>query len=198
MIEINLVPEELRKKRKKSSTDKSPVPLEIIIGIGGGFLVLLFLIHVGLSLFFMGQKIKNGQLEVQWQKLLPDKERVDVVTSEIRALENKKAQMQTVLLSNNILWAKKLNRISDDLPKGVWLRKVSLDHKVFLIEGSAVARQYEEMINVHAFMTNLKNDIEFVKYFNEIEIGSMQRRKINEVEIADFVITIAIKDENKT
>ena len=54
------------------------------------------------------------------------------------------------------------------------------------------------MINVHAFMTNLKNDIEFVKYFNEIEIGSMQRRKINEVEIADFVITIAIKDENKT
>ena len=47
MIEINLIPYSLRKKKKdKFSLTEFNVPLEIVIGLGGGLIVLLVLVHV--------------------------------------------------------------------------------------------------------------------------------------------------------
>jgi hypothetical protein len=61
MIEINLVPSELRKKRRKSLLPGGfNMPLEVVIGAGGGMLAILILVHI--SLLFMGlQKLSHQQ-----------------------------------------------------------------------------------------------------------------------------------------
>ena len=156
-------------------------------------MVLLILTHVGLFLFYSQKTRQYHQLEIEWQRLLPDKEKVEAVINELRTLETKRGQMQTVLIPNKILWAQKLNIVSDNLPKGVWLKKISFADRIFSIEGSAVSRQLEEMINVHSFLSSLKNDKKFPEYFDDIELGSMQRRKIADIEIADFAIAIQLQ-----
>jgi len=49
------------------------------------------------------------------------------------------------------------------------------------------------MINVHQFTSTLKSQREFLEHFNDLELGSIQRRKIKQMDIADFMITVRLK-----
>ena len=48
MIEINLLPPELRKKKKRLLPGGVNIPLEVIIGSAGGLIILLIFVHVAL------------------------------------------------------------------------------------------------------------------------------------------------------
>ena len=43
----------------------------------------------------------------------------------------------------SVLWAPKFNAISDSLPRGVWIRKMTLDKLGLTIEGSVVSKNRE-------------------------------------------------------
>ena len=45
MINVNLIPPELRKKKKKGLLAVLHIPLEILIGVGGAAVVLLLVAH---------------------------------------------------------------------------------------------------------------------------------------------------------
>jgi len=194
MIEINLVPLKLRKRRKGQQLFKGfNIPLEVVIGLGGGFIVLLMGVHLFLLFTNVKKIAEHKRLKKEWALLEPDKSDVDAVISELRSLKGKQQAAEDVLVEDKISWSQKLNILSDSLPKGVWLRKIILDEEIFSIEGSAVSTEIEEMINVHSFAGNLKKQKKFLEHFEDLELGSIQRRKINKVEIADFVITARLK-----
>lgn len=194
MIEINLIAYSLKKKKEgKLSLKEFNIPLEIIIGLGGGLVVLLILIHIFLMVVNIRNVARHKALQKQMETVLPGKQRVEEVVNELRVLQGTQKAVQDILPKRKIFWAQKLNILSDSIPRGVWLKRVNLEGDILVIEGSAISTDNEAMINVHQFTSSLKNRQEFLENFNDLELGSIQRRKIKERDIADFMITVRLK-----
>mgnify|MGYP001615804926 CR=1 FL=1 len=195
MIDINLIPTNLRKKSKTPLFRCSifNLPSEAIVGLVGGLIVLLGIIHF-LLLGFIGKKIaQKKQLEKSWQEILPQKQKADRLVNEWRALQAKKSDIEKMTMSRRILWAPKLNSMSDSLSRGVWLNRINLDEGVLMIEGSVVSKMADEMGSVGSLTSNLKSKERFVSGLENIEVGPLQRRKIQTTEIADFSITAKVQ-----
>ncbi len=193
MIDINLIPPHLRKKEKNKLLGKVNIPLEFIIGCGGGLLVLLGIIHVLLLFVNIGKLTQHKTLQKQWETMRPGKENVDSVVSEMRIFQGKYQAIEDITGKSGLSWAQKMNILSNSLPRGVWLKKIALNEKMLFVEGSAISKETTEIITIHRLTSNLKEDDHFLEYFSDLELGSIQRRKIKNVEIADFVVTMKVK-----
>lgn len=194
MIEINLAPYSLRKNKKgKLSLKEFNIPLEIVIGLGGGLIVLLVLAHVFLLVINIRNVAQHKEFKEEMEAVSPGKQRVEKVINELRALQSTQKAVEDILPERKISWAQKLNILSDSIPRGVWLKRVNLEGDVLLIEGSAISTDNEAMINVHQFTSTLKSQREFLEHFSDLELGSIQRRKIRQMDIADFMITVRLK-----
>lgn len=169
------------------------VPLEAVIGLGGGLLVFLILIHTILLCVNVQQSTRRNGLKKKWDALLPSKENVDGVINELRNLQGKQKAAEGVLSEDKARWSQTLSALSESLPPGVWIKRISLEEGLFSVEGSAVATEVEGMINVHKFTARLKKDKTFLDHFTDLELGKIQRRKIKYMDIADFVITMKLK-----
>lgn len=190
MIEINLVPLHLRKKKKQALfAGGFKLPLEVVIGLGGGLLLLLVLVHVILLTINISKLATHNKLKASWEEIAPAKEKVDVVISELRRLQTKQSAIKKITEEKKVFWSQKMNILSNNLPKGVWLKKIAFNEDAFFVEGSAISRQNKEMIGVHKFAANLKKDEDFLTDLMDLELGSIQMRKIQKVDVADFLIT---------
>jgi Tfp pilus assembly protein PilN len=85
------------------------------------------------------------------------------------------------------------------LPKGVWLTslsfkkeedraELSLEGMVYLVDGDSD----KEFATLNQFVTNLKGNPEFSKYFREINITSLDRRQIGNLMTVNFFISCKI------
>ena len=193
MINVNLIPPHLRQRRKSRLLGRLNIPLEIIIGCTAGLLMFLALIHVLLLLLNIRKLAYHQILKGKWEAMAPDKENVDSVINEMRAVQGKYKAIEEIVTKGGVSWAQKLNLLSDNLPRGMWFNKLVLDDDMLLVEGSAISRDTNEIINVHRLTVALKENEEFMRDFVDLELGSIQRRKIKNVEIADFVITMRLK-----
>ena len=193
MIEINLVPDHLRRKRKSSLTNKINIPKESLIGLAGGLLAILFIIHLSLFILTLLNSQSYTQLRKQGQQLQLGKTKIDQIIKDLRDLQQKAKSIEKIDTHENLLWSKKLNEISESIPRGVWLRKISLKDNVFTIDGSSVSKDNDQILYVHTFVNNLKNQPEFLKHFIEFEIDSIQRSKTQMVDLVDFSIKAKVK-----
>ena len=64
---------------------------------------------------------------------------------------------------------------------------------MFTIDGSSVSKDNDQILYVHTFVNNLKNQPEFLKHFIEFEIDSIQRSKTQMVDLVDFSIKAKVK-----
>jgi len=194
MLDINLVPPHLRKARKSQGLlGRINFPLEVIIGCAGGLLFLLGMIHVILLLVNVGKLAQHKSLQFQWEGLRSDKENVDSVVSKMRNVQGKYTALGDVIERAELSWSQILNILSDNLPRGMWFKKIALSDRILFIEGSSISQSANDIVSVSHLITNLKGSPEFMDNFMEIELGSIQRRRIKNVEIADFVITMKLK-----
>ena len=141
MIEINLVPVDLRKRKRKAFGGGFNIPLEIIIGSAGGLLMLLVLTHFVLIFVSIGKVGKQKILKAEWEKILPDKEKVDTIITDLRLSQKRIGEIRPLADRGDLSWSEKLNIVSDSLPRGVWLKKIALMENVLFVEGSAISRQ---------------------------------------------------------
>ncbi len=194
MININLVPPHLQKQRKKRNlTGKIKIPLEVIIGCGGGLLFLLGMVHVVLLFVNVGKLAQHKALQLQWDSLQGDKTNVDTVVGDMRAFQGKYKALEDIVQKTDVSWAQKINLLSDLLPRGMWFKKISFNNEMFFLEGSAIAQNVNEMAAVSRLISSLRDSAVFMGDFSELELGSIQRRKIKNVDIADFVVTMKLK-----
>lgn len=195
MININLVPDHLRKNRKSQliPLEFLRLPKESVVTLIGGVLVPMFIIS---SVLLMTIFVKFSLLKKEsrhWQAILPGKNKVDAVMADLRDLQSKIGSIERATIKKRILWSRKLNDISNQIPRGVWLNKLSFDNKLLLIDGSVVSKMKDEMVSLGDFVENLKNAEGFVGDLDNIDLGSFQRRQIKAVDIVDFVITVKLK-----
>ena len=124
MIELNLLPEELRKKKRK----KIELPELPLIPIAIVFVGVLILVQLLLSgLIFLSQK-QLGELKTRWQELAPKKEGLTKLKNSISDTTEKTKAIEG-LIEKRLNWSLLLNELSNSLTANIWLTDLSYDEK---------------------------------------------------------------------
>jgi len=195
MIELNLLPEDLQVKSRKIGVKSIP-PVYIIYGLIAVlcFLVLLHIVYGGIGLY---QGLRLNNLNSKWAALEPDRASLQDYKSQLEAFSADAKAMQK-LIKQRISWAQKLNRLSLDLPKGIWFNELTVNQKELTVKCSAISPlQKEEYALINKFIDGLKADSLFVSDFSDIKLASAQKRTIGSYGVVDFIIIGAIKNKNE-
>ncbi len=198
MIEIDLLPLELREKKR--------IPFERIFKRKMLFAVLgsLVLSYLLLHAVTVVTTKRLSTLKRNWQGLSSKKAQIDRLKARL-AGASEKIPLIEQLISNRVLWSKKMNEVSDLITGGIWLNEISIKKQKIqtsgelseslIIQGSAASRTKDEPALIGRFMQNLKNDSSFSAHFAEIELGPIKERQISQTEVMDFILICRFKPD---
>lgn len=194
MIEINLLPVQMRVRKKEPSA----LPSIPVVPVAIGIVSLLVLLQV---LLFLTVQFKGASLS----SLKKKNEKIRIANAEAVKLDesvkllSSKSDVVDKLRGSRFNLAKKLNDLSDSMVPGIWIR--SLDVKkgdsssepgilkeVLVIDGSSVVSDGREDGSIGNFINSLKENASFKEDFEEIELSKVERKKIKNTEVLDFVI----------
>jgi Tfp pilus assembly protein PilN len=194
MIDINLIPSALRKNGKGDADSlKINIPQEVLVGVGAGAIFLIVTIHLLLGVVWLVDMGRLSSSKAGWDKLSSDKTVLDSIHKEAGDLKDKIKVISGMTTKKSALWSPKLNAISDSLPGGVWIRRMTLDKVGLTIEGSVVSKSRNEINNVGLFLSALKKNNYFMKDFSSLEVNSIQGSRSNAVDIIDFSVMAKLK-----
>lgn len=192
MIEINLLPEEMRRENRfRFNLD---IEASKVGFLAGGVLIGFLIIVV--ILFSIGSSVRKGQtanLIKKEQRILPQKSEVEAVNKEIAVLNAKMAALQGIA-RRRYLWAEKLNQLSDMILQGIWFTRIYTDSgERLIIEGGVISKREEAMAAVGNFMKEIRGNEAFFKDFTNIKLESVQRKSLDERDVVDFRIVLYFK-----
>lgn len=189
MIEINLLPEELKVKKETTTKFSSILFTSTII-----LLTILVIINIYIISLTTVKNIQFKALNKKWQDLEPQRQRLEKFKKESDVLSEDARAIQQ-LIGHRIVWASKINRLSLLLPSGVWFNEISSNNKNFILKGSVISLKKEEMSLINSLLTNLKEDKLFFSDFQTIDLTSVQRRLMGGYEVVDFIFTGSFKSK---
>jgi len=193
MIEINLLPEELK---AKSKAKKFGVGIEIkyFLYLIPFVVGLLICVHIYLAILNITKNNQLRTLNNKWQELQPQRKILEDFNKEYAILSEDAAAIQQ-LTKQRINWAEKLNKLSVNLPSGIWFNEISIFSRDFTLQGSVVSLQKEELSLINKLIDSLKNDTTFFKDLNNLELSSVQKKIIGGYDIADFILQGTLKSK---
>ncbi len=193
MIEINLLPEEQRIKTKKAPVVAAGTfdPTYLVYAVPVVFAVLLFA-HIYLGVFFFSKESRLGYLNKEWSGLEAQRKKIVSFKSETEA-SSQDADIIDELTKRSVHWSQKLNRLSMDLPPGLWFNDITISRKSLEIKASVFSLESNGVDLVNKFIFNLKNDKDFFSDFMNVETGNMLTKKIGSYEVMDFTVTGLLK-----
>ncbi|MCX5668805.1 MAG: PilN domain-containing protein [Candidatus Omnitrophica bacterium] len=199
MIEINLLPEELRVKTKTKSPEREIVTKPAVFSQEQLFIyaipILLGALVCAHIYFAVVSISKNSQLVTlnrKWIELMPQKKALDEFSNEY-STTSADANLVALLNSKRILWAQKLNKLSLNLPSGVWFNEIKISAKDMIIQGAVISLSKEEVNLINKLLENLKADSEFSRDFVFFELSNVQKEIVGGYDVADFILTGALK-----
>jgi hypothetical protein len=201
MIEINLLPEELRVNAK---AQKQPAAQ----GQPGGFVfnrkyivyaiplvvAVIILAHIVLGGLMIWKSVQSGMLSNNWKSLEPQRKELEQFDKEFAVLTQDVSLLQK-LTRDRISWSQKFSKLSLTIPSGMWFDEISLAAQQAIISGSVVSLQQDAMAAIREFMDQLKGDQAFFKYFDKIELSSYQGRTTGGYNVIDFMLVATLKAE---
>jgi len=198
MIEINLLPEEIRKQRGPSFKLDIEMMGKVKFLAGGLVLgVLIFLILI-LSIGSSLRKKQAMRLVLEEQNISAQRSDAEALNKELSVL---KAKMRVLgqLTSREFLWAQKLNELSNMALPGIWFTRIHTgSEQRFIIEGSVISKKEKAMASVGKFMKNIREDRTFFRDFRGIKLENIQRKTIDKRDVVDFRIALYFKKDNGT
>lgn len=177
MIEINLLPPEL-KKQQTASKQLSIDTKNLLYLAPLGFCILLAL-HIYLAILNAALSQRYHSLDNQWK------------ASEIQRKGMQEPKKEYGL--ERIIWAEKLNLLSAKLPRGVWFNEIQVSTKEFILKGAVVSAEKQEFNLLNKFLSNLKEDNSFFRDFASLELGLMQRKTVGGYDIINFTLNGTLK-----
>lgn len=132
MIEINLLPEELKKRRRAApKIDVANISLESIPVIKIALVVAGIFIAIQIVVFGFG--ILGGivfrSLEKSYKEILPEKQYAEHLSFAVSKM-SKKVSAIDELMVRRFSWTKKLNDLSDSVTAGIWLTQLEYDERL--------------------------------------------------------------------
>lgn len=207
MIEINLLPEELKAKAKikakpvkpkevhvsQASLEKVKYLFYLIPLILGGLLIA----HILLACVAIFKNNQLGMLNNKWRTLEPQRKMLADFSQEYAAFsEDEKTVLQAV--QQRVGWAEKLNKLSLYLPSGIWFNAIKVSEGNFVLDASVISLQKDEMGLINKLIESLKADPGFFKDFSSLGVGSVNKRTVASFEIADFVLSGKLNEDKRT
>ena len=199
MIEINLLPEELRIKTKTKNVEHETVTAQVAFSQEQLFIYaipvllgLLICAHVYFAIISISKNNQLVALNSKWIQLAPQKKASDEFNNDYSAT-SQDASLTQLLKSKRILWSQKLNKLSLNLPAGVWFNEITLSAKDIVIQGSVISLAKEEVNSINKLLENLKADGEFSKDCASFELSNVQKKNIGGYDSADFMLIGTLK-----
>ena len=189
MIEINLLPENLRPKAKKPGIDLEAKETLYLVPLVLGILVI---VHVLISGVFIFQGLQLGILNSRWQKMESQRKALEIFRSETAHLSEDARALQEIN-AKAIKWAPKLNKLSLNLPSGVWFRSINLTGNLLDMRASVISLQESEMNLINQYINNLKKDSDFFLDFSKLDLDSVEKKAAGGYEIAEFSLAGILK-----
>ena len=184
MLEINLLPPELKIRQAKAASFDPRLLLYLVPVLAGLFL----LAHLSLGLLSLVRGYQLGSLNRQWQKIAPQRKELDVFKKQYEALAED-TKIAAALASWNIDWSEKLNKLSLNLPAGVWFQGLAVGRKEFVLRGAVVSLEKQEMSLINRFLDGLKKDQGFIKDFKSLDVTSFQVKTVGSYDVLEFTLT---------
>jgi hypothetical protein len=222
MIEINLIPEESRKKKRpttKIDVSAMSVPSLPIISIAAwaaGVILILQLALFGLGIMIGGN---YKALNAEHKSIMPKKQETEKLKVQVSDMDKKVAAIDELMVKR-FSWEKKLNALNNSMIPGIWLTELQYDEKLLeapkpkasgkrakdkkapteesmsrylVLSGAASGKGEEGTALIGRFMRSLRDNSEFYSDFSEIELGTIKREKTDDWEIMTFKITCFFK-----
>ena len=202
MIEINLLPEELRKVQKSTSQIPDMPLIPIIAGVIGIFIMLNLLLSV------IGYK--NGVLEKhynkKWEQMNPERIQTGRIFRETKTLQRKLNAINKIdkpLVS----WTQIMNGLNQAMTTRVWLSNLEVGHEIksikrgvsisipvsLEINGYALGTSGQATSQVAKFITSLKGNNDFSQFFDAIELEKLSKNEIAGKEVMTFNLSCKFK-----
>lgn len=190
MIEINLLPQELKVKELAAIVKKkeiNPQAQQVLLLVP---MVLVFLVCVHLFLFLVKSakekriRVLRGKIEA----LAPKKKELEKSTSLYTSLSQEAALLKQLTVER-INWPQKLSLLSARLPSGIWFTGLSVSPRDFLLEGSVISLQQDELTQINIFIDSLKNDEVFFNNFDRLTLSSVQKQTLGSYEVSEFTLS---------
>jgi Tfp pilus assembly protein PilN len=199
MIEINLLPEESRVKIKTKNLERETVVKaavfsqeQVFIYAIPALLGVLICAHIYFVFISISRNSQLVALNRKWVELQPQKKSLDGFNNDYSSTSSDGSFIQ-MLNNKRILWAQKLNKLSLNLPSGVWFNEITISVKDIVIQGSVISLAKEEVNLVNKLLENLKADNEFSRDFTSFELSNVQKKNVGGYDIADFILTGVLK-----
>lgn len=131
MIEINLLPEEIKKKKRSASIDTSVAKLSSLPVINIAMAAVGAVLAIQLALFITGviSGIVLNSMNREYTNILPKKNETQQLKANVETA-NKKVATIDELMVKRFSWEKKLNALSDSMISGIWLTELQYDEKI--------------------------------------------------------------------
>jgi Tfp pilus assembly protein PilN len=201
MIELNLLPKELRKRKKKL------LPEIPILPIGASVLVALIACN-----YFLSAVLKNKEGAVlaakkEWEVLEPRQKDAEKLGKDVEAIQKRLAAMELVT-KPDLRWARLLSGLNNAVIPNVWLsvfesvqggagqRNTGASGRAIYLEGYALGKA-EATSTVGKFIDSLKANPEFADYFDEIKLENMMNKVVSGEEVMEFKLICRFKDSVK-
>jgi len=199
MIEINLLPEDLRVKTKTKHPGHETGAKytgfnqeQLFLYALPAILAVLICLHFYFVVIAISKNSQLAALNHKWVQLAPEKKALDEFNNEYSVSSTDVSAVE-LLKSKRILWAQKLNKLSLNLPSGVWFNEITINPKEIVIRGGVISLEKEEVSLINKLLDNLKATTEFSKDFVTFELSSVQKKNVGGYDVADFVLSGALK-----
>lgn len=207
MIEINLLPQELRKKPPLFSgldfkgIDIKNIPiLKIAAGIGAGLVLLQFAVF----LFEGISSLQLASITKKYNAILPEKKEADALKTKVADI-NKRSGAIDELMVKRFSWARKINLLSDCMTPGIWLSELYYDERpvsgparkamsgALVISGYASGAGEQGTVLIGKFIKSLQDNKDFYSDVAGIDLVSTKSDKVDKQDVMSFRISCQFK-----
>ena len=176
MIKINLLPAEYRKKKTKyieliQQYKSLAIP---VAGFIVGFIVIVLLI---ILVYPKWQQRTLTRLEIKWSEIKEEYSEVKELREKEEELKNKLNDINYII-SKRLLWAPKLNAISDALPGEIQLTEIAIVTEVAkdrskkkLLTVSGIVPAFPGERAIEEFIISLREDPDITVDFPKVELA---------------------------
>lgn len=143
-----------------------------------GLATFAALVLLGLSLAYSGWQIVHmeGVLSREREKLSRIESEYRQYTETEALIGDADIRLLDDLKNNSIFWTRKLAAIARHLPDGYATTGVAYDGKQLTIDGEGrVTSRQRQLIELHDYMSALRNDSTFSDEFGNVSLGSVKR-----------------------
>ena len=214
MIEINLLPEEMRKKVSPFAQFSLPIfniqklPVLSIAAVFVGILVAVQVLVIAMNIY---SKVTLNSLTKKYDAIAPKRREADALKAKSDAI-TKRVNAIDELMGKRFSWAEKLNALSDSITPGIWLSTLEYDERPvagsaakivkdkasgipgrLLINGFAAGSGEQGLALIGKFIKSLKENEAFYSDFSDIELVGSKSDKVESHEVMNFKIGCVFK-----